>query len=61
MPKKLYYDCIVKPHAKFVLDAVNNTGIVDVSHRYDKMYVVRPQFFIPLITLLVKASRKSIL
>lgn len=37
-----------------------NTGIVDVSHRYDKMYVVRPQFFIPLITLLVKASRKSI-
>ena len=37
-----------------------NTGIVDVSHRYDKMYVVRPQFFVPLITLLVKASRKSI-
>lgn len=37
-----------------------NTGIVDVSHKYDKMYVVRPQFFIPLITLIVKASRKSI-
>ena len=29
-----------------------NSGIVDVSHRYEKMYVVRPQFFIPLITLL---------
>ncbi len=29
-----------------------NTGIVDVSHRYSKMYVVRPQFFIPIITLL---------
>jgi hypothetical protein len=29
-----------------------NTGIVDVSHKYDKMYVIRPQFFIPLITLI---------
>ena len=29
-----------------------NTGIVDVSHHYQKMYVVRPQFFIPMITLL---------
>ncbi|MGN1371723.1 MAG: DUF2130 domain-containing protein [Candidatus Coprovivens sp.] len=29
-----------------------NSGIVDVSHRYEKMYVIRPQFFIPLITLL---------
>ena len=29
-----------------------NTGIVDVSHRYEKMYVIRPQFFIPLITLI---------
>jgi hypothetical protein len=29
-----------------------NAGIVDVSHRYPKMYVVRPQFFIPIITLL---------
>lgn len=37
-----------------------NTGIVDVSHRYDKMYVIRPQFFIPMINLLVKASKKSI-
>ena len=30
-----------------------NTGIVDKSHRYEKMYVVRPQFFIPLITICV--------
>ncbi len=37
-----------------------NTGIVDVSHRYAKMYVIRPQFFIPMITLLVQTSRKSI-
>ena len=37
-----------------------NTGIVDVSHRYPKMYVIRPQFFIPLITLLVQTSKKSI-
>ena len=37
-----------------------NTGIVDVSHRYPKMYVIRPQFFIPLITLLVQTSRKSL-
>ena len=37
-----------------------NTGIVDVSHRYPKMYVIRPQFFIPLITLLVQTSKKSL-
>lgn len=37
-----------------------NGGIVDVSHRYEKMYVIRPQFFIPLITLLVQTSKKSI-
>ena len=37
-----------------------NNGIVDKSHRYPKMYVIRPQFFIPLITLLVQTSRKSI-
>ncbi|MFW0837529.1 MAG: DUF2130 domain-containing protein [Candidatus Komeilibacteria bacterium] len=36
-----------------------NTGIVDVSHKYPKMYVVRPQFFIPIITLLRNASLKS--
>jgi len=33
-----------------------NTGIVDVSHRFPKMYVVRPQFFIPIITLLRNAA-----
>jgi len=37
-----------------------NTGIVDVSYRYPKMYVIRPQFFIPLITLLVQTSKKSV-
>jgi hypothetical protein len=36
-----------------------NTGIVDVSHRYRKMYVVRPQFFIPIITLLRNAAQNS--
>ena len=37
-----------------------NTGIVDVSHRYPKMYVVRPQFFIPIITLLRNAAKNSL-
>ncbi len=37
-----------------------NTGIVDVSYRFPKMYVIRPQFFIPLITLLVQTSKKSV-
>lgn len=37
-----------------------NTGIVDVSHRYPKMYVVRPQFFIPIITLLRNAAMNSL-
>ncbi|MGB4800661.1 MAG: DUF2130 domain-containing protein [Candidatus Saccharimonadales bacterium] len=36
-----------------------NTGIVDVSHRYSKMYVIRPQFFIPMITLLRNAAINS--
>lgn len=36
-----------------------NTGIVDVSHRYPKMYVIRPQFFIPIITVLRNAALKS--
>ncbi len=36
-----------------------NAGIVDVSYRYPKMYVIRPQFFIPLITLLRNASLNS--
>ena len=37
-----------------------NTGIVDMSHRYPKMYVIRPQFFIPLITLLRGAALNSL-
>jgi len=46
-----------------LLEAENefyNTGIVDVSHRFDKMYVVRPQFFIPIITLLRNAAMNSL-
>ncbi|MDC3389864.1 DUF2130 domain-containing protein, partial [Flavobacteriales bacterium] len=37
-----------------------NTGIVDMSHRFEKMYVIRPQFFIPIITLLRNASLNSL-
>ena len=37
-----------------------NDGIVDVSHFYDKMYVIRPQFFIPLITLIRNLANKSL-
>ncbi|MDB9782793.1 DUF2130 domain-containing protein, partial [Winogradskyella sp.] len=37
-----------------------NSGIVDVSYKYDKMYVIRPQFFIPMITLLRNAGMKSL-
>lgn len=37
-----------------------NTGIVDMSHRYPKMYVVRPPFFIPIITLLRNAAMNSL-
>jgi len=46
-----------------LLEAENelyNTGIVDVSHKYLKMYVVRPQFFIPIITLLRNAAMNSL-
>lgn len=46
-----------------LLEAENelyNTGIVDVSHKYPKMYVIRPQFFIPMITLLRNASMNSL-
>jgi len=46
-----------------LLEAENelyNTGIVDVFHKYPKMYVVRPQFFIPIITLLRNAGMNSI-
>lgn len=37
-----------------------NQGIVDVSYKYPKMYVIRPQFFIPMITLLKNAAEKSL-
>ena len=37
-----------------------NQGIVDVSHKYPKMYVIRPQFFIPMITLLRNPAQKTI-
>jgi hypothetical protein len=37
-----------------------NTGIIDVSHRYSKMYVVRPQFFLPIITLLRNGAMNSL-
>jgi len=65
--KKLDEDRKAK-HCEFavlvsLLEADNelyNTGIVDFSHRYPKMYVIRPQFFMPLITLLVQTSKKSI-
>lgn len=46
-----------------VLEAENelyNSGIVDVSHKHQKMYVVRPQFFIPIITLLRNAAMNSL-
>lgn len=46
-----------------LLEAENelyNTGIVDVSHKYPKMYVVRPQFFIPIMTLLRNAAMESL-
>lgn len=37
-----------------------NDGIVDVSYKYDKMYVIRPQFFIPMITILRNAAQNSL-
>ena len=37
-----------------------NTGIVDMSHKYPQMYVVRPSFFVPIISLLRNASMKSL-
>jgi hypothetical protein len=37
-----------------------NTGIVDMSHKYEKMYIIRPQLFVPLITLLSQAMKKSL-
>ena len=41
-------------------DEYYNTGIVDVSYRYEKMYVIRPQFFIQIITLLRNAAMNSL-
>ncbi len=55
--KKCEYAVLVS-----LLEAENefyNQGIVDVSHKYNKMYVVRPQFFIPIITLLRNAAMNS--
>lgn len=46
---------LLEPDSEFY-----NTGIVDMFHRYPKMYVVRPQFFIPIITLLRNAALKSL-
>ena len=37
-----------------------NSGIVDVSHRFQKMYVIRPQFFLPIISLLRNASLETL-
>ena len=56
--KKCEYSVLVS-----LLEADNelyNTGIIDVSHRYQKMYIIRPQFFIPIITLLRNAAMKSL-
>lgn len=56
--KKCEYAVLVS-----LLEADNdyyNDGIVDVSHFYDKMYVIRPQFFIPLITLIRNLANKSL-
>jgi hypothetical protein len=56
--KKCEYAVLVS-----LLEADNefyNTGIVDVSYKYPKMYVIRPQFFIPIITLLRNAALNSL-
>lgn len=56
--KKCEYAVLVS-----MLEADNelyNTGIVDMSHRFPKMYVIRPQFFIPMITLLRNAALNSL-
>lgn len=55
--KKCEYAILVS-----MLEADNelfNNGIVDVSHKYKKMYVIRPQFFIPIITILRNAALNS--
>lgn len=56
--KKCEYAVLVS-----LLEADNelyNTGIVDVSHKHQKMYIIRPQFFIPIITLLRNAAMNSL-
>jgi hypothetical protein len=56
--KKCEYAVLVS-----MLEADNelyNTGIVDVSHKFPKMYVIRPQFFIPIITILRNAAMNSL-
>ena len=56
--KKCEYAILVS-----LLEADNelyNTGIVDVSHKFPKMYIIRPQFFIPMITLLRNAAFNSL-
>lgn len=56
--KKCEYAILVS-----LLEAENelyNSGIVDMSHKYPKMYVIRPQFFIPIITLLRNAALNSL-
>jgi hypothetical protein len=58
LEKKCEYAVLVT-----LLEAENelyNTGIVDVSHKHPKMYVVRPQFFIPIISLLRNAAMNSL-
>ena len=55
--KKCEYAVLVSlPEAE---NELYNSGIVDVSHKYPRMYVVRPQFFIPIITLLRNAAMNS--
>lgn len=55
-----FFDKEVLGHEVELERDVNLHIIVDMSHRYEKMYVVRPQCFIPIISLLVQASRKSL-
>ncbi len=65
--KKLHEDRVAKGCEYAVLVSVleplndyYNTGIVDVSHKYPKMYVIRPQFFLTLIMLLSNESSKAL-
>ena len=55
--QKIFQDSI--PENKIDNELYNN-GIVDVSYKYEKMYVIRPQFFIPMITLLRNAALNSL-